>query len=106
MGKLRPAHEVVVEKIQSHCNNLSHLEKAIAAGGVKLGERWIPAVELEQGRQQEIGGLCSQLDTLAIMIVPEDKLEWVIAQLKGLDHPHAAISVTIEKLVARKGVPA
>lgn len=101
MKDLRPAHEVIVEKILTHCENLKGVSKAIGEGGVMTGGRFFPAPMLDQFRMQEIGGLASQLGTLASRIIPEEKIPWVIEKLREADtlFRHCVISGTIEELL-------
>ncbi|OGY23465.1 MAG: hypothetical protein A2172_04580 [Candidatus Woykebacteria bacterium RBG_13_40_15] len=99
--ELKPAHEAVITSIKTHCENLKGIEPAMARGGVRSGGRFMSAEELERGRLQEIGGLCSQLRTLEAMIILEEALPWVIQELEQLDYRHAAISVAIDSLNER-----
>ena len=102
MSELKPAHEVIVDSIKTHCNNMQAVQRAMAGGGVKSGGRFIPAAELETGRLQEVGGLCSQLKALQAMIIPDEALPWVIQELRQLDCRHATIDHTVDVLNERQ----
>lgn len=108
METLKPAHEVVVEQIKKHCGELATLDKWIRGGGFESGGRWVSIEELLTMRLQPIGGLSSQLDALALMVIPPDKLEGVIGQLREAEtiYSHAATSHAIQKLMARKAAAA
>lgn len=109
MNSLKPAHEVLVDAIQNHCRNLQEIEKMIAQRGSynKISSsRVIPRWELDEGRIMEIGGLCTLLEALVIMIIPEDKLDEVIQSLRELDYRHVMIHNTAEQLFRRKRVEA
>lgn len=98
---LKPAHEIIVEKIVTHCNNLIWMEADIAKGGVLTSGILYPAAELSKDTTLEMGGMCALLDVLKIMNIPEDKLPEVINTLKTITYRHCVIDTTIESLLAR-----
>jgi hypothetical protein len=102
MKELKPAHEVVVGIIESHCKNIAGVKSAISAGGIQMSAGFMSAEELEDGRLLEIGGLSSQIRGLEAMIIPPDKLQWVVDRLKQLDRHHAGISALIGELASRQ----
>jgi hypothetical protein len=89
--ELKPAHEVMVEKIKQRCAELPAIEAQIAEGGLKLHGYFISPMELEFGRCQYIGGLCDLLDMLAEMVIPENALGGVIEELQQLTYRHCVI---------------
>jgi hypothetical protein len=105
---LKPAHEVVMDQIKKHCGDLALMDDWIRKGGFESSGRWVSPTELQETRLQPVGGLISQLDGLEKMIVPTDKLEWVIEQLKktGKTYRHAAIDHVAEKLAERRATAA
>lgn len=104
MQQFKPGHEVALAQVQRHCHNLLELQKRIREGGVQTSARFIPVIELERGRLQDIGGLVSQLEGLTDMSIPEDALDSVIEALGKIEYHHLAIQATIEKLSSRKTV--
>ena len=94
----------MLDQIKHHCRELEKLDVIIAEGPPTLTGSGIiiPPGTFEMGRTQEIGGLCSQLETLEKTIIPADKLDGVIAGLTEIKYRHAAIWVTIRTLRARK----
>jgi len=103
MKELRPAHEVIVEKVLTHSRNLKGVSAAIAAGGVESGGGFISVSDLASGSLQEIGGLASQCKTLTSIIIPEEKIPWVIEKLREADAMarHSVITGAIEELESR-----
>lgn len=103
MNELKPALKAIVEKIATHANNLTEVELRIQEGGVATsgGRRRISAEELTLCRIQDIGGLCSQLDTLRIVQMSPTELKEVLAELRKLTYGHATIFVAIEDLERR-----
>jgi len=100
--ELKPAHETMLASIERHCGNLVGVESAIANGATLTDlETIIPPGGLEMYRADQIGGLCSLLDTLKVTIITNDKLDETIARLTGLDYEHAVIYVTIKSLEKR-----
>lgn len=97
--KLRPAHEVIVEQIAVHCSNAKAVGEDIKDGRSRLR---ISVIDLEMGRGSEIGALCALLRVLESMIIPEDKLGWVVDQLSKINYRHAVLSGTIISLEERR----
>lgn len=102
MNKFRPAHEEILDKIESHCRNLEGIEKAISSGGAEHDGMSLSVADLTPGKCQEIGGLCSLLEVLEKMSIPEGELDGVIKKLKQLRYPHSYIGDVVKKLVGRK----
>lgn len=142
MQKLKPAHEVAIEKIQYCCPILKDMEGAVKRTETREAKRaksakaaakkirryhailkdigkaieqaeareatlansaaaWTPATELNRGRLQFLGSFHGHLESLQEMLIPEDKLEWVIKQLKELHSRDPQVSVTVEELRQR-----
>lgn len=92
-----------LKTIATHCNAITDMEKLISAGGTTHsgGKIHVGPSELYGAKHLQIGGLCSLLDVLKDMVVPAEKLDWVIEELKKLTYPHAVISGTIRDLTER-----
>ena len=99
MKELKPAHEVIIEEIKQHCQNLEGIERQPPS------ETRFPSThDFIEGvsRASEIGALCGLLETLQQMVIPPDKLDTVIAELQEITYVHLAIGATIEDLEQRK----
>jgi hypothetical protein len=89
MKELKPAHEVLIERIQQHILTLGELEK------IKLTEF------VEMTRLEKIGGLDALLDVLQAMVIPEGELPSVLEGLKKFTFSHAIVTEAIEELTKR-----
>lgn len=103
ISDLKPPIDAILESIKRHVEDLKRIEKDSPAGDAAAR---LPPGSFEMMRLQEIGGLCSQLRCLEASIVADDKLEEIIAALRGIDYRHAAIHGTMEALKARKAAAA
>ena len=95
---LKPAHEVILRRIATHCSNICGINESISKGGVMAGSHFLTVGELETGRSQEIGGLCSLLGVLEDMVIPKDKIPWMIGELEKLDCRHLATGKAMQVL--------
>ena len=102
MPELRPAHEALVHLIQQHHSNICGAEKLMSTSPVVNCGRIVPIGELQLCRAQEIGAFCALIDALDGMIIPEDKLDSVVEELRSLNYNHAHLHRVIENLEARK----
>lgn len=105
--------ELILQKIATHCDNLkavAAVESYRARDGKLLrevkfiapGELFITPTELNLGRAQQTGGLCTLLEILQLMTISEDRLAGVITALQALDYRHEQIEATIKILSARQ----
>lgn len=102
MKALKPAHELILNKILAHCNNIAEVTKAIQSGGVCTSTgMFLSPMFLETARCQEIGGLCSLLEVLEEMILGPDELKVVIDQLREITCHHAAFTCALMLLIER-----
>ena len=106
--ELRPAHEVVVERIWQHILALGGLEEqrqqhilALRGLGREPDPISVPPEFAEITRLEKIGGLDALLDVLQAMIIPEDKLSSVLEGLKKFTFSHAIVTEAIEALTKR-----
>jgi hypothetical protein len=102
--EFKPAHEESLHAIRTHCSNLAHVERLLAAGCICADGRPVSRSELESGRHQEIGGLCSLLRVLGKMFIPESELKSVIESLKSITYRHVELGATVTQLESRIGI--
>lgn len=91
----------MLERIQRHCRNLIHAENLINDDGCGGEENLISSEVLSMGRNLELGGLCSLLETLQAMIIPGNKVDEMVASLRELKYRHLLIDATIENMEKR-----
>ena len=90
---LKPAHEAIIEGIKTHFDNLIKIEKTASENN---------KYENLRRASFETGGLCSLTEALGKMIIPADRLNETIEELKKIPYRHLIIGETIRNLMKRK----
>lgn len=83
----KPAHEVMVDKIKLTCR-IQEISKPLGKVGYEM---------LYFSANFAIAALC---DALGEMIIPIDKISWVITELETVAHQHVVIRNLVSELRA------
>ncbi len=102
MSDLKPAHEVITGHIVRLCEGVANLDEGIAIKQEGPAQGSIVSLEsLGFLRSSQMGKLAMLTDVIQEIVIPEDKLPWVIEQLARVSTTHLKLQDTVDVLTKR-----